>query len=87
MGVHEKEAYSHVKRCLGIPQDEPIFVLRAQDKLSPEVLAFYKQRYYETTRFDEIDDDYSRWLADVGSKRSDFVNWQRDNREKVKRPD
>ena len=45
MGVHDLKMYPAVKKLLDIPQDEPIFILRAQDILSTSVLVFYQEQY------------------------------------------
>ena len=35
MGVHQdKEIYTKIKQLLDIPEDEPIFIIRAQDQFS-----------------------------------------------------
>jgi hypothetical protein len=41
MGVHNAEAYPKIKELLGIPEDEPIFILRAQDGFSTRNIARY----------------------------------------------
>lgn len=38
MGVHDKEVYPEIKRLLGIPEDEPIFILRSTDKVAPKIV-------------------------------------------------
>jgi hypothetical protein len=68
-----------IKELLGVPPDEPIFVLRAQDQFAPQAIDDY--------RFNVEGDAGSEWFHDVGSIRNDFINWQRDNRDKVKVPD
>jgi hypothetical protein len=42
MGVDaSEEVYVEIKRLLAIPEDEPIFILRGQDKRSPGVIVSY----------------------------------------------
>jgi hypothetical protein len=42
MGVDApEEVYAEIKTLLEIPEDEPIFILRAQDKRSPAVIVAY----------------------------------------------
>jgi hypothetical protein len=43
MGVHDLEKNAEVKVLLGIPEDEPIFIIRAQDDLSYEVIDYYRK--------------------------------------------
>jgi len=42
MGVHKsKKRYAKVKKLLDIPEEEPIFILRAQDYLAFRTIDFY----------------------------------------------
>jgi hypothetical protein len=63
-----------------IPEDEPVIVFRAQDKLLPMVLAFYKTCCKSSgspeRHLDLIDESYEG-----------VVQWQTDNQDKVKQPD
>lgn len=80
MGVHQNDdTYYQIKMILGIPKDEPIFILRAQDKFAPTTIDEY--------RFIVEGDAGSDWFAQIGSIRNDFLNWQHDNPDKVKVPD
>jgi hypothetical protein len=45
MGVHDVDKYPEIKRLLGIPEDEPIFIFRAQDFLMEDVVRYYQRRY------------------------------------------
>lgn len=74
-----------VKEILGIPLDEPIFVLRAQDRFSIEALGDY---LLDATEKQPISrEGLAEWCQQVMDVRTEFVNWQRENREKVKVPD
>lgn len=85
MGVHQsKEVYSKVKDLLGIPRDEPIFILRAQDKFSIDGIKRYREIAHDKTI---IGEESEEWVENVGSKINDFINWQNLNRDKVKVPD
>lgn len=42
MGVHNTEMYPAIRRLLGMPDDEPFFIFRAQDKNAPAVLVVYE---------------------------------------------
>lgn len=50
MGVHDLSVYPQVKELLGIPADEPIFILRAQDITYQPMLAVYEQLYLASVR-------------------------------------
>lgn len=50
MGVHNEAVYPEVKRLLGIPEDEPIFIIRAQDVLSADAIEGYRELYTEEVR-------------------------------------
>lgn len=78
MGVHEGGAYPKVKELLGIPKDEPVFILRAQDKLSMPMLA----RYENMAR--QIEDGPSQeWFMNLGAVMHTFNDWQHENKTKV----
>lgn len=86
MGVHQSpEVYAQIKELLGIPEDEPIFILRAQDKFTPKTL----ELYLDLERLDSIEntDALPAWRSEVNSVLQDCFIWQNKNREKVKRPD
>lgn len=85
MGVHQnRETYLKIKELLGIPADEPIFILRAQDQFSTRTLRYYKEVIYNRTIIGNLSE---KWIAEIGSITNDFLNWQRKNRYKVKEPD
>lgn len=84
MSVHDAD-YEKVKKLLGIPKDEPIFVLRAQDKLAVPTIARYRTfadsiEHPEDRRADE-------WFASLDEDTAKFTEWQRENADKVKLPD
>lgn len=86
MGVHQdRETYLKIKELLGIPLDEPIFIFRAQDKFSVNVLEYYRELVHDRSEIGR--EGLHEWEADLGSDTNDFINWQRDNRDKVKVPD
>jgi hypothetical protein len=79
LGVHDTEKYFAIKELLGIPQDEPIFILRAQDKFSVETVEAYGEI---TCNFcSESFDDGITSVATI------FRKWQTDHPDKVKVPD
>lgn len=84
MGVHQsKETYSEIKKLLDIPPDEPIFIIRAQDKFSIRAIRYYRDLVRDGTRI-KTDPE---WKEQVGSVINKFIHWQSNNRNKVKVPD
>lgn len=59
-----------------IPADEPVLVLRAQDKNAPALLRFYKKMCK--------DGNHKKVIQ---LRINQFVEWQRANKDKVKEPD
>jgi len=82
MSVHDAN-YTKLKKELGIPTDEPIFVLRAQDKLSMPTLARYRNFANETVGMTEGDP----WFENIDEVIRQFTIWQQDNAAQVKLPD
>lgn len=59
--------------------DEPVFILRAEDALTPGVLAFYRlQCRRERLRTQD---------REVGKAFNEIREWQKNNKDKVKLPD
>jgi hypothetical protein len=87
MSVHQedKRVYETIKKLLDIPEDEPIFIIRAQDRFSVKLIQYYRKMVRDGSKV-EVKKLFS-WYENVGSVISDFINWQRDNRDKVKVPD
>lgn len=79
MGVHDADAYPKVKEALGIPEDEPIFILRAQDRLSTPVIA----RYGVMARQIEDGPPSEEWHEHIAAILREFTLWQHDNKTKV----
>lgn len=84
MGVHDAD-YSKIKAALGIPEDEPIFVLRAQDKLSVPTISRYKNHALQIEVTDQRPSD--EWFEQMDGVLTEFANWQREHRDLVKVPD
>jgi hypothetical protein len=80
MGVHDVKNYPEVKKLLGIPEDEPIFIIRAQDDVSIEAIA----KYAGLAEKAGVNPNFLSGLVDVQLQ---FGEWRRVNREKVKIPD
>ena len=67
----------------GIPDDEPIFVLRAQDVLAIPTLV-----RYENFRINvENDTPTQEWLADLEAQIERFGEWAKQHADKMKVPD
>lgn len=77
MSVHDVEHYPEIKRLLGIPENEPIFILRAQDLLSLETVGFYRDNSVRPGN------DPS-FLDNLRQVENDFANWQIKNSDKTK---
>lgn len=78
-GVHANRD-SEIKSILGIPDSEPIFILRAQDKLAIHVIQEYAAMADEVgipaTFVEDVEDDVMA-----------FTMWQKENPDRVKYPD
>ena len=86
MGVHQsEEVYLEIKKLLDIPEDEPIFILRAQDQFSVSTLADYLNNVVNGT--DNSHNTVGEWFNNMRQTGSKFLNWQRANEDKVKVPD
>jgi hypothetical protein len=80
MGVHKTEVYPEIKALLGIPEDEPIFILRAKDNASVSTLSHYENTAAALGSSDEF-------CIDVSVCTDNFENWRDKNRGKTKVPD
>lgn len=85
MGVHDTDKYVEVKRLLGIPEDEPICVFRAQDDLAMHTLT----RYRNTA--DSIEDASAKpsqwWFDSLDSLIAKFAAFRNANPDRIKVPD
>lgn len=87
MSVHDAD-YKKVKELLGIPEDEPIFVLRAQDQLSVPTIQRYAVFALSVEPTIERPQPFTQeWLDSKDAVIAEFAGWQEQNREKVKLPD
>jgi len=64
MGVHDTDKYPAIKEMLGIPSDEPIFILRGQDMLTPLTIEFYRMSYNLTAREEGVGTDRRKFFSD-----------------------
>lgn len=92
MGVHDLSAYPEVKRLFGIPEDEPIFILRAQDILYPATLGAYEAIYVAAVKAkksigEKLTDAEWNFADHIEACRDNGRRWQKRNQGKVKVPD
>lgn len=87
MGVHDATdtEYKKVKKLLGIPEDEPIFVLRAQDDLAVHTLARYRND--AATIEDANKRPNQEWMDQMDGVIQTFGGWRNANPDKIKVPD
>lgn len=80
MGVHDVDKYPKVKELLGIPQDEPIFIIRGKDELAVMAVIHYRNLAAgaQCTR---------SFLDDLAEVREDFRRFASEHRDKMRRPD
>ena len=69
-----------IKAILNIPEDEPVFLLRAQDVSSVETL-------YRYIFLQEVPGNDPSFLEELRRIRNEFEDWQVKNSDKVKRAD
>lgn len=81
MGVHDVDKYPEIKRLLGIPEDEPIFILRGQDVIAPDAIRAYARKCKLMGFVSQ------RFTSQVEVCADEMASWQGANRERVKTPD
>jgi hypothetical protein len=86
MGVHDTQHYASVKKLLEIPASEPIFILRAQDRLSVEMIEHYRRFYTQRMMMDQQMPD-AQFTADLDECISEFIDWQQRHPDDIKLPD
>lgn len=79
MGVHDLSVYPEVKKLLGIPEDEPIFILRAQDKFSVAAVS----DYYGRAGMQEHNRPSLDWFENGNGVIEEFGEWQQTNNTKI----
>lgn len=68
MSVHDAD-YKKVKKLLGVPEEEPIFVIRGQDEDAMATLARY--RNFREGHIDEPVSD--EWMAEMDAVQAEFA--------------
>lgn len=86
MGVHDVEHYAAIRRILEIPAGEPIFIIRAQDRLSVSIIEEYRRHYTQMMLIDHQIPE-GRFTANLDETISEFIDWQQRNSGYVKFPD
>lgn len=84
MGVHNLEVYPEIKQLLGIPDDEPIFILRAKDNAAVDTLFDYRTRYDLLHPSSAGDRDF---IDGIDGCIDAFEAWRGENPEMCKVPD
>lgn len=80
MGVHSREHYLTIKQLLGIPEEEPIFILRGQDEAAEDTLDDYRINAQDAGASDEF-------VQGVNEEVEKFVRFKKDHSESMKVPD
>lgn len=70
------------KRPSTMKDDEPVFILRAQDILALPIIARY-ENLYRLSQPDGFDSNASEFLSNVRNVRIAFEDWQRNNKSKL----
>jgi len=90
VGVHELSQYPQIRELLEIPPGEPLFIIRAQDVLSPGAVAAYRCLYQIGASIEthKLDKDVSKHFSDhLYAVETEFMRWQIRYKERVKFPD
>lgn len=84
MSVHDAD-YRAIKELLGIPADEPIFIIRGQDRFALPTLSRYKnfKQGLEVRPTEESE----KWIAHMNEIIETFDKFQTENPGVVKVPD
>jgi hypothetical protein len=80
MGVHDTSKYPAIRQMLGMHEDEPFFIFRAQDKNSPAILLLYETSCKASGCEPEI-------MRRIAVAREEFQVWQAAHAHVVKVPD
>lgn len=88
MGVRDKDRYAEIKEALGIPDDEPIFIIRGKDKLAPVIIDLYDLIYMSTAKIGGVEQQDALDFSDgVREVYDEVYAYQRLNPDLVKVPD
>ena len=84
MSVHDAN-YKKIKKELGVPEDEPIFILRGKDDLAAAIVARYKNMAAQIEDEDKQPSD--EWFSQMESVCRDFNDFRNSHPELMKVPD
>jgi len=84
MSVHDAN-YKKIKKELGVPEDEPIFILRGKDDLAAAIVARYKNMAAGIE--DPAKMPSEEWFMGMESVCREFNNFRNDNPDLVRVPD
>lgn len=88
MGVHDLDKYAEIKEALGIPEDEPIFIIRAKDRLAPTIIDLYDLIYMSTAKVAGVTaSDAMKFSDDIRDVYDAVADYQRTHPDTVKVPD
>lgn len=86
MGVHDLDKYDEVRSALGIPEGEPLFILRGQDITAVDVVLAYRRNYTQSMLIaGKIPD--KKFVDDLDNVAHEFLAWRQDHHDTVKLPD
>jgi len=80
VSVHDKHLYAGIKQDLGIPLEEPIFILRAQDKQALPVLKLYLLNNLAGPGTEQ-------WAEEMANCIEDFDRYADTHPDRMKEPD
>lgn len=77
MGVHDLDRYDEVRSALGIPEGEPLFIIRAKDYTAVHALDSYRRWYTQQAMIDKVPvEEIDRFTANMDQVISDFIKWR-----------
>lgn len=89
MSVHDRDKYPEIKKMLGIPADEPIFILRAQDNLALGLIDEYARRYGVDARTmgNKAPTEMRDFIGGLRNVQDNFAAWRLNHLDGLKFPD
>lgn len=84
MSVHDAD-YRKIKKLLGIPEDEPIFIIRAKDDLGMAIVTRYRNMAASIEDSKVV--PYSSWFESMDNVIDEFGQYRIEHSELVRVPD
>ncbi len=84
LGIERKYGKITTEKATSIGENEPVFLIRAQDKVSVNALWKYLECFTKATRGGEQND---KFIKEVEDSIKQFEAWQKKNNALVKLPD